>query len=99
MSELRGFIDKLTPKQALGFRCLQFKSFENTAGKGEIARNEQYLLFPQCFLPLGELSAIFIKISLKLSSANSFSLEDSKIVFWETDNFLPYDTILDMSEL
>ena len=22
---------------------------ENTAGKGEIARNEQYLLFPQCF--------------------------------------------------
>ena len=27
------------------------KSFENTVGKGEIARNEQFLLFPQCFLP------------------------------------------------
>ena len=26
-------------------------SFENTLGKGEIARNEQYLLFPQCILP------------------------------------------------
>ena len=26
------------------------KSVENTAGKGEIARYEQFLLFPQCFL-------------------------------------------------
>ena len=26
------------------------KPFENTGGKGEIARNEQFLLFPQCFL-------------------------------------------------
>ena len=25
-------------------------SLENTVGKGEIARNEQFLLFPQCFL-------------------------------------------------
>ena len=29
---------------------LQHKSFEKTVGKGEIARNEQFLLFPQCFL-------------------------------------------------
>ena len=28
-----------------------FKSFEHTVGKGEIAQNEQFLLFPQCFLP------------------------------------------------
>ena len=28
-------------------------SLENTVGKGEIARNEQFLLFPQCFLPFG----------------------------------------------
>ena len=27
-------------------------SFENTAGKGEIARNEQFLLLSQCFLPV-----------------------------------------------
>ena len=26
-----------------------FKQVENTAGKGEIARYEQFLLFPQCF--------------------------------------------------
>ena len=25
------------------------KRVENTVGKGEIARNEQFLLFPQCF--------------------------------------------------
>ena len=25
------------------------KLVENTEGKGEIARNEQFLLFPQCF--------------------------------------------------
>ena len=28
------------------------KPFENTVGKGEIASNEQFLLFPQCFLPI-----------------------------------------------
>ena len=27
-----------------------YKTVENTMGKGEIARNEQFLLFPQCFL-------------------------------------------------
>ena len=27
-----------------------FKRVENTVGKGEIARYEQFLLFPQCFL-------------------------------------------------
>ena len=33
------------PKQALVLPCLQYKSFENTVGKGEIAHNEQFLLF------------------------------------------------------
>ena len=40
------------PKEALVFTCLQYKSFENTVGKGEIARNEQFHLFPQCFLTI-----------------------------------------------
>ena len=34
------------------FTCLQLKSFENTVGQGEIARHEQFLLVPQCFLPI-----------------------------------------------
>ena len=29
-----------------------FNMSENTVGKGEIACNEQFLLFPQCFLPV-----------------------------------------------
>ena len=29
------------------FLCLLYKSFENTVRKGEIARNEKFLLFPQ----------------------------------------------------
>ena len=54
--------------------CLQYKSFENTVGKGEIARNEQFLfflLYLDNFLPFSS--------NLELSSANSFSLEGSKI--------------------
>ena len=39
--------------------------------------NEQFLLFPQCFLPFRELSTIFV--NLKLYSAISFTLEESKI--------------------
>ena len=38
------------PKQALVFKWLPYKSSENTVGKGEIARNKQFLLFPPCFL-------------------------------------------------
>ena len=35
----------------LVFMCLQNRTFENTVGKGEIARSEQFPLFPQYFLP------------------------------------------------
>ena len=28
------------------------QAFENNVGKGEIARNKQFLLFPQCFLSI-----------------------------------------------
>ena len=34
----------------LFFTHQQQIAFENIAGKGEIARNEQFLLFPQCFV-------------------------------------------------
>ena len=64
-----------------------YKSFENTVGKGEIARNEQFLFFPQCFLPFSTLSknCQSFLLSFKLSSAIFFSLEESKIccVVWE----------------
>ena len=60
------------PKHALVSTCRQFKFFINTVEKGEIAHYEQFLRFPQCFLP-------FIKYkNIKLSSASYFCLEESK---------------------
>ena len=47
------------PKELLVFTCLQYKSFENTVGKGGIARYEQFLLFPQCFLPILRAFCLF----------------------------------------
>ena len=67
------------PKQALVFTCLHFKSFENTVGKGEIARNECFLLFlPTVFSTVVE-NILPFSWNIKLSSANPFSLEESKI--------------------
>ena len=47
-------------------------------GKRESARYEQFLLFPTVFSTLFENFPSFLS-NLKLSSANSFSLEESKI--------------------
>ena len=58
-------------------KCLLKK--KNTAGKGEIARNEQFLLFPQCFSICLETNFLPCSSNLKSSSANSFSLEKSKM--------------------
>ena len=77
---MSGFLHKeLTTSQTRPvFTCLQYKSFENTTGKGEIARNEQFLLLPTVF---STYFGTFLPFSsnLKLSSANSFSLEESKV--------------------
>ena len=64
------------------FKCLRYKSFENTVGKGEIARNEQFLLFPQCFLPIEERSAIFIKFEIVICRLFQF-WKSPKFVVWE----------------
>ena len=56
-----------------GFMCLQYKSFKNIKGKGEIAHDKQFLLFPQCFPPYLE-KLLPCSSNLKLSSANSFQI-------------------------
>ena len=61
-ARLRTF--KPFPDKLWFFTCLQYKSFENTVGKGEISRNEQFLLFHSVFYLLEELSAIFIKLEI-----------------------------------
>ena len=40
----------------------QQTAFENTAGKEEIARNKQFLLFPQCFLLNQKIVSPFVNI-------------------------------------
>ena len=56
-----------TPCFYVFYRC-----FEHTVGKGEIAHNEQFLLFPKCFLLFGELSAIFIKFEFVVCKSFQF---------------------------
>ena len=41
-----------------------YKSFENTVGKGEIGRNEQFLLFPPLFSIFWRSLTIFIKFKI-----------------------------------
>ena len=54
------------------FTCLQYKSFENTVGKGEIAPSPTMFSTPlENFLPFSS--------NLKFLSANSFRLEVSKM--------------------
>ena len=59
-------------------RVYRTSLFENTVRKGEIARNEKCLLFPQTFLPVWRAFCDLYQ-SLKLLSANSIILEESKI--------------------
>ena len=56
----------------------QQTAFENIVGKGEIARNEQFLLFPQCF-QLNQLTVPpFVRI-FDIISLFAFELEEPKI--------------------
>ena len=81
-------LHKPFPRQVLVFKCLQYQSLENTAGKGEIDCKEQFLLFPQCFLPIWEKkkkkkkSAIFIKFEFVVCKL--FQFGRVKFVVWES---------------
>ena len=56
---------KIVGVEMLLFPCLQNKKKkEKTAGKGEIVRNEQLLLFPQCLLPFWRTSRNFHHLTL-----------------------------------
>ena len=50
-------------------------------GKGEIARNEQFLLFPQCFLLNQIIVSPFVHI-YDIISLFAAELEDPKIGIW-----------------
>ena len=65
--------------------CLQYKSFENTEGKGEIARTEQFLLFPQCFLPIWSTFCHSHKIWIRHLQTLSV-WKGLKFIIWEWVN-------------
>ena len=56
----------------------QQTAFENIVGKGEIARNEQFLLFPQCFLLKQIIVSPFVHI-LAIISLFAVELEEPRI--------------------
>ena len=56
----------------------QQTAFENIVGKGEIARNEQFLLFPQCFLLNQIIVSPFVHI-FDIISLFAAEFEDSEI--------------------
>ena len=70
----------------------QQTAFENIVGKEEIARNEQFLLFPQCFLLNQKMVSPFVNIFdiISLFAAEleepkiAAELEEPKIGIWAT---------------
>ena len=56
----------------------QQETFENIVGKGEIARNKQFLLFPLCFLFNLVIVSQFVHI-FEIISLFAAELDESKI--------------------
>ena len=54
-------LQPFTPK-ILILTYQQQTAFENIVGQGEIARNEQFLLIPQCFLLIQKIVSPFVHI-------------------------------------
>ena len=73
---------KSIPTQWYLLTPLGNKPFENTVGKGEIARNEQFLLFPQCFLSFWITFCHFCQIwNCRLQTLSVW--KSLKFVVWE----------------
>ena len=66
-----------------------YKSFENTVEKGEIAHNEEFLLFPQCFLPIWRTFCHFPQVwNFHLQTLSVW--KSLKFVVWERIKFLHF---------
>ena len=59
----------------------QQTAFENILGKGEIARNEQFLLFPQCF-QLNQITVSPFVFIFNIISLFAMELEVPKTGIW-----------------
>ena len=82
------------PKKALVFTCLPYKAFENTMGKGEIACNEQFFLFPQHFLPIWRTFCHFHQIqNCRLKTPSVW--KRLKFIVWERVNKRAFKKIVE----
>ena len=81
----------------LVFKCLPYKSFENNVGKGEIARKEQFLLFPHCFLPVWRTLSYFLYIwNCRLQALSVW--KSLKFVVWK-GSFYPLNYIFGLKAI
>ena len=67
------------------FSCVCIISLRNAVGKGEIAHNEQFLLFPQCFLPICKPFNFFIELITAVCKLSKF-WKILRLVVWERVN-------------
>ena len=57
-------------------------SYKKNVGRGGIARNEQFFLFPHCFYPFGELFAIFLRNEIVICQLFQFGrIKKKKMTF------------------
>ena len=78
----RNFLELFTTQSRL-LMTLRKRPFKNIVGKGEIAGNQHFLLFPQCFLPIPKQISIFQShlicrlqmLLIKTSLATSFAIK------------------------
>ena len=81
----------LTFSQTSSGFYVQYKSLENTVGKGEIAHDEQYLLFPHLFFPIFRTFCHFYQIwSFRLQTL--WVCKSLKFVVWERVKNLLYNS-------
>ena len=59
-------------------------SFENTVGKGEIAHNEQFVLFQRCFLPI-------LRTACNFNQIQNCCLQTLSV--WKSLNFVVWERV------
>ena len=94
----REYFDPLPNKPGFYMSALKSSLYKKTAGKGEIALNEQFLLFPQCFLPFWRTFHYFHEIQ-NCRLQGLWVLRRLKFVVWERIKEKQVSTIIQMSSL
>ena len=89
-SKLKGFADDNFKPDKIGRKFPKW--VEITVGKGEIARYEQFLLFPQCFQTsfIANTSGLFWESLKPLLDDTIINLSDNKIRSYYKHQFLSF---------